>query len=334
MKICMKIAANQHGEPCLNLKTMIESREKHYETSVTEVIIMRLSYYALFPDQAESPVYHTIKLNKRNAYSLPEGEYNIYDHYPTQMREEPAVYLSIEAVSSRQHLATLQIQLPPVVGKATIRVSPEYLQSSEAPKVLSMLEKQILKDRNHVEALSQRLLAVAQSNLQLLLPQTLMARGVLSQLGDYIGQMLEETSVKKRQGMLEGMLKEMGKGLLEGIDAASTHMYRPVSAAKSSDKPAAKAPAKPAEKAPAKPAAKAPAKPAAKAPAKPAAKAPAKPAAKAPAKPAAKAPAKPAAKAPAKPAAKAPAKPAAKAPAKPAAKAPAKPAAKAPKKAK
>lgn len=114
---------------------------------------MRLSYGSLFPDRTKHPWCKRKRLTAKNTYHLPAGDYCIYDLYPLSGIAEPDIFFTVEGRKDQRLEATLRCLL--YGDKAVVTLSPEHLQSSQAPAVCLMVQDILNQDN----ALRKRLAA-------------------------------------------------------------------------------------------------------------------------------------------------------------------------------
>lgn len=155
---------------------------------------MRLSYASLFPEKVKQAWCKRKRLNKQNDYGLPAGDYCLYDLYPLSGIAEPDIYFVIEFRKTQELSATLRCLL--YKDKAEVLISPEHLQSPQAPALC-----QLTQDMLNEDAPLRRLLHQRKREVQIA------CQAVAQAAETPESQLLSETAIRKLAGTLEQALQ-------------------------------------------------------------------------------------------------------------------------------
>lgn len=165
---------------------------------------MRLSYASLFPDKVKHPWCKRKRLTAKNAYQLPAGDYCLYDLYPLSGIAEPDIYLTVEGRKEERLEATLRCLL--YGDKAVVSLSPEHLQSVQAPEICQMVNDLLNEDSALRKRLTRRKAEVQAAC------QTVASASDVPE-----SNWLSETAIRKLAGTLEMALQASDEDSFESL---------------------------------------------------------------------------------------------------------------------
>lgn len=183
---------------------------------------MRLSYASLFPEKAKHAWCKRKRLPQQNSYDLPAGDYCLYDLYPLSGVAEPDIYFVVEFRKQQRQDATLRCLL--YGDKAEVTLSPEHLQSPEAPQVCQMvqdllvadapLRKSLLRRKQEVQQACQTIASVQDAPESSLLSET-----AIRKLAGTLEQVMGATEREHAEALLDELLENLRASLLQAFEA-------------------------------------------------------------------------------------------------------------------
>lgn len=124
---------------------------------------MHLPFASFFPEP-ESESLRRKRLNKKNPYGLPAGDYLIHDLYPQDPTSGSHLFLNVERVKTRELILIARFDL----HQRDIYLSPRHLQSPDAPAAFELLREMVDSDTQMAENLSERMAIIFRYHQELM----------------------------------------------------------------------------------------------------------------------------------------------------------------------
>ncbi|MEZ0371436.1 MAG: hypothetical protein ACAI44_20250 [Candidatus Sericytochromatia bacterium] len=181
---------------------------------------MRLSYASLFPHKVKNSYCKRKRLGKDNPYSLPAGDYCLYDLYPLSGVAEPDIYFTLEYRKDPNLTATLRCLL--YRDKAEVMLSPEHLQSQQSPDLCRMVQDMLNEDASLRAMLRKRKqevqLACQSVALAADMPETsLLSETAIRKLAGTLEQVLASTETARHEVLLDQLLADLKAAMLQAF---------------------------------------------------------------------------------------------------------------------
>lgn len=181
---------------------------------------MRLSYASLFPQKVKNIYCKRKRLGKDNPYSLPSGDYCLFDLYPLSGVAEPDIYFTLEFKKDPNLTATLRCLF--YRDKAEVLLSHEHLQSPQAPALQRMVQDLLNEDsalRNMLKARKQEVQLACQTvAVSADVPETsLLTETAVRKLAGTLERVLASTELSEHESIIDELLEGLKQSMIEAF---------------------------------------------------------------------------------------------------------------------
>ncbi|PIQ29178.1 hypothetical protein COW36_17680 [bacterium (Candidatus Blackallbacteria) CG17_big_fil_post_rev_8_21_14_2_50_48_46] len=181
---------------------------------------MHQPFQRIFPDHSREAWCRRRRLKKNNAYSLPAGDYLIFDLYPSALDDPSVIYLLIQHARSQTHLATLELSFN--AENVHLRLSHEHLQSPAAPQTFELVKDTLSQESALQEELWERMQEVGWMHRELLQQpaaseSSLLSEMTIQSLAAAMESLMQETHPRQWESLLDSMLGSLKHELMAAM---------------------------------------------------------------------------------------------------------------------